>query len=131
MKIAESSRIIRHVSTLSQPAKRANEFSNRASVAIQPTCLMLSLNKKFEANSFHQCIHKSRSPLRKTSTPTISKIGSNIFWFSIKDIEAPRVLLYRNFRSLIHELTIMLRVCLRFCVLLPTSIFTCLPERTL
>ena len=34
-------------------AKRTNEFSNRSCVFIQPTCLTLSLNKKFEATLTH------------------------------------------------------------------------------
>ena len=52
-------------SPITQPAKRTNEFSNRSHVFIRPTCLMLSLNKKFEAtltqDILHQCIHKSGS----------------------------------------------------------------------
>ena len=34
-------------------AKRADEFSNRTCVFIRPTCLTLSLNKKFEATLTH------------------------------------------------------------------------------
>ena len=36
-----------------QSAKRANEFTNRACMYIQLTCLTLSLNKKFEATLVH------------------------------------------------------------------------------
>ena len=38
--------------------------------------------------------------------------------WGIEDILASRVFLHRNFRSSIHESTIMLLVCLRFCVFL-------------
>ena len=39
-----------------QSAKRTNEFSNQTCVFIRPTCLALSLNKKFEA-TLTQNIH--------------------------------------------------------------------------
>ena len=66
----------------------------------------------------NQCIHKSRSPSRKILTATILNVGSNICWFTLEDIEALRVLLYRSFHSSMHESTIVLRA--RFCVLLLT-----------
>ena len=40
-------------SLFTQPAKRTNEFSNQTCVIIRPTCLTLSLNKKFEATLTH------------------------------------------------------------------------------
>ena len=40
-------------SLFTQPAKPTNEFSNRFCVFIRPTCLTLSLNKKFEAALTH------------------------------------------------------------------------------
>ena len=40
-------------SLITQPAKRANKFTNRACMFIQLTCLTLSLNKKFEATLVH------------------------------------------------------------------------------
>ena len=43
-------------SQFTQPAKRTNEFSNQTCVFIRPTCLMLSLNKKFEG-TLTQNIH--------------------------------------------------------------------------
>ena len=40
-------------SQFTQPAKRTNGFSNQTCVFIQPMCLTLSLNKKFEATLTH------------------------------------------------------------------------------
>jgi len=60
LKIAQSLQIIRSVlrieptsSLFTRPAKPTNEFSNRTCMFIQPTCLMLSRNKKFEATLTH------------------------------------------------------------------------------
>ena len=79
------------VRSATQPAKRTNEFSIQTCVFIRPTCVTFSLNKIEDWKNFDtpysldQCIHKSRSQSRKTSTLTISKIGSNICWFAIED----------------------------------------------
>ena len=40
-------------SLFTQTVKRTNEFSNQTCVLIRPTCLTLSLNKKFEATLTH------------------------------------------------------------------------------
>ena len=44
-------------SLFTQPVNRTNEFSNQTCVFVQPTCQMLSLNKKFEATLTHD-IHR-------------------------------------------------------------------------
>ena len=97
---------------------RTNEFTVRSACQTNQRVQQPNLRVHPRPDTrylLHQCIHKSRSPTRKTSTPTILKIGSNICWFAIEDMQASRVLLYRNFRSSIHGSTIMLRVCLKFC----------------
>lgn len=60
-------------------AKQTNKFSNQTCVFIWSMCLTFSLNKEFDTRySLNPCIQKLRSPSRKTQTPTIPKIGSNI-----------------------------------------------------
>ena len=54
--IRSVSRIEPTSSLFTQPAKRTNKFSNQTCVFIQPTCLTLSLNKKFEATLIHDMI---------------------------------------------------------------------------
>ena len=43
-------------SQFTQPAKRTNEFSNQTCVFIRPTCLTLSINKKFDATLTHDIV---------------------------------------------------------------------------
>ena len=105
-------------------------------VFIRLKCLTLSLNNKFEATLTHD-IHwinvftNKGSNHRKHRHQPFQKLAHIFVGLQLKIFKTSRVLLYRHFRSSIHESTIMLRVGLKFYVLYLADIeLTCLPERT-
>jgi len=116
--------------SLSLP-KRTNEFSNQTCVFIRPTCLTLSLNKKFEATLTHD-IHwisvfkNQRVNHRKHRHQPFQKLAQIFVGLQLKIFKP------RDFYSIeiltVHATCLVKVLCVLSCS--HCIELTCLPERT-